>query len=42
VAELWARREELGLTEEQMRVLYLTHRSFVRSGAALEGARVTG
>jgi peptidyl-dipeptidase Dcp len=40
IAELWARREELGLTDEQMRVLYLTHRSFVRSGAALEaGAR---
>jgi peptidyl-dipeptidase Dcp len=28
----------LGLTEEQMRVLYLTHRSFVRAGAALDGA----
>jgi hypothetical protein len=27
----------LGLTDEQMRVLYLTHRSFVRSGAALDG-----
>jgi peptidyl-dipeptidase Dcp len=38
VAELWAKRESLGLDSEQMRVLYLTHRSFVRSGAALEGA----
>jgi peptidyl-dipeptidase Dcp len=38
IAELWERREELGLTEEQMRVLYLTHRSFVRAGAALDGA----
>jgi peptidyl-dipeptidase Dcp len=37
IAELWERRDALGLTEEQMRVLYLTHRSFVRSGAALEG-----
>jgi peptidyl-dipeptidase Dcp len=37
VADLWDRRDALGLTEEQMRVLYLTHRSFVRSGAALEG-----
>jgi peptidyl-dipeptidase Dcp len=38
IAELWERREDLGLTEEQMRVLYLTHRSFVRAGAALDGA----
>ncbi|MCU4654424.1 M3 family metallopeptidase [Roseibacterium sp. SDUM158016] len=38
IAELWDRRESLGLTPEQMRVLHLTHRSFVRSGAALEGA----
>ncbi|MDG4647232.1 M3 family metallopeptidase [Roseibacterium sp. SDUM158017] len=37
IAELWERRDELGLSEEQMRVLHLTHRSFVRSGAALEG-----
>lgn len=37
VAELWDRRDALGLSDEQMRVLYLTHRSFVRSGAALEG-----
>jgi peptidyl-dipeptidase Dcp len=37
IADLWERREDLGLTPEQMRVLMLTHRSFVRSGAALEG-----
>jgi len=37
IDDLWQRRESLGLSEEQMRVLYLTHRSFTRSGAALEG-----
>ena len=37
VAELWARRDTLGLTAEQARVLMLTHRGFVRSGAALHG-----
>ncbi|NKX44118.1 M3 family metallopeptidase [Roseicyclus persicicus] len=37
IDDLWQRRETLGLTDEQMRVLYLTHRSFTRSGAALEG-----
>ncbi|MDX1781625.1 MAG: M3 family metallopeptidase [Thalassovita sp.] len=37
VAELWARKDELGLSEEQERVLMLTHRGFVRAGAALEG-----
>ncbi len=37
VADLWARRDELVLTDEQARVLMLTHRSFVRSGAALTG-----
>ncbi|EEX08558.1 peptidyl-dipeptidase dcp [Ruegeria lacuscaerulensis ITI-1157] len=36
VADLWARRDDLGLTEEQARVLMLTHRGFVRSGAALQ------
>jgi peptidyl-dipeptidase Dcp len=35
---LWQGREGLGLTPEQLRVLYLTHRSFTRAGAALEGA----
>ncbi|GAA5064683.1 M3 family metallopeptidase [Roseibacterium beibuensis] len=38
IDDLWQRRDTLGLTDEQMRVLYLTHRGFVRSGAALEGA----
>ncbi|WP_120504477.1 M3 family metallopeptidase [Sulfitobacter mediterraneus] len=38
VAALWAGRDDLGLTEEQARVLMLTHRGFVRAGAALEGA----
>ncbi|MDG3040812.1 M3 family metallopeptidase [Roseicyclus marinus] len=44
IDDLWQRREALDLTEEEMRVLYLTHRSFTRSGAALEGearARLT-
>ena len=38
VADLWAARETLDLNEEQARVLMLTHRNFVRAGAALEGA----
>jgi peptidyl-dipeptidase Dcp len=38
VADLWARRDDLGLTAEQSRVLMLTYRGFVRSGAALTGA----
>ncbi|PIE13372.1 MAG: peptidase M3 [Rhodobacterales bacterium] len=38
VAEVYARRESLGLSDEQARVLMLTHRGFVRSGAALTGA----
>ncbi|WP_419738869.1 M3 family metallopeptidase [Ruegeria sp.] len=37
VANLWARRDDLGLSEEQARVLMLSHRGFVRAGAALEG-----
>jgi peptidyl-dipeptidase Dcp len=37
VADLWARKDELNLSNEQARVLMLTHRGFVRSGAALEG-----
>ena len=35
IADLWDRREELDLTEEQGRVLMLTRRNFVRSGAEL-------
>lgn len=38
VADLWARKGDLELTQEQERVLMLTHRDFVRSGAALSGA----
>ncbi len=38
VAALWEARETLDLTDEQERVLMLTHRGFVRAGAALEGA----
>ena len=37
VAAVWNARDGLGLTGEQARVLMLTHRGFVRSGAALEG-----
>jgi peptidyl-dipeptidase Dcp len=39
VAEVWKRRDSFDLTAEQARVLMLTHRGFVRSGAALEGAQ---
>ena len=38
VEDLWQRRETLGLSDEQARVLMLTRRGFVRAGAALEGA----
>ncbi len=38
IDDLWERRGQLELTPEQQRVLYLTHRGFVRSGARLEGA----
>lgn len=38
IDDLWTRRDALGLSAEQTRVLQLTHRSFVRSGAALQGA----
>jgi peptidyl-dipeptidase Dcp len=38
VATLWEQRDSLGLDDEQARVLMLTHRGFVRAGAALEGA----
>ncbi|AXI48140.1 peptidase M3 [Sulfitobacter sp. SK012] len=38
IAAVWDGREALGLTGEQARVLMLTHRGFVRSGAALEGS----
>ncbi len=41
---LWEGRDQLDLSDEQARVLYLTHRGFVRGGARLEGeaaARMT-
>ena len=37
IETLWNTREKLDLTDEQQRVLMLLHRSFVRSGADLEG-----
>jgi peptidyl-dipeptidase Dcp len=37
IEALWEARDSLGLTAEQMRVLTLTRRGFVRSGAQLEG-----
>ncbi len=37
VESLWNDREALELSEEQARVLMLTHRGFVRAGAALSG-----
>ena len=38
IRTVWEARDTLDLTDEQERVLMLTHRSFVRAGAALEGA----
>ena len=38
VAALWDSRDTLDLTDEQARVLMLTHRGLVRAGAGLEGA----
>ncbi|WP_370399117.1 M3 family metallopeptidase [Sulfitobacter sp. JB4-11] len=37
VNAVWGSRDDLDLTDEQARVLMLTHRGFVRAGAALEG-----
>ncbi|KAE9628261.1 M3 family metallopeptidase [Parasedimentitalea maritima] len=37
VAAVWDARENLDLSDEQQRVLMLTHRGFVRGGAALTG-----
>ena len=39
LADVWARRKDLALNDEQARVLMLTHRGFVRAGAALEGVQ---
>ena len=41
VEALWDARETLGLSDEQMRVLMLTRRGFVRSGAALDEEKKT-
>ena len=38
VSVVWDARDTLDLTEEQARVLMLSHRGFVRAGAALTGA----
>lgn len=38
IEDLWQRRDALGLTPEQARVLELYRQMFVRSGAQLEGA----
>ena len=38
IEAIWDARSSANLTEEQERVLMLTHRSFVRAGARLEGA----
>ena len=37
IEALWAKRDKLGLGDEQMRLLMLTRRRFRRAGAALEG-----
>jgi len=37
IKDLWAHKDSLDLSPEEARVLYLTHRGFVRAGAALEG-----
>lgn len=41
ISDLWEQRDALELTDEQARVLMLTHRGFLRGGAALEGAADT-
>ena len=38
IDDLWQRKNDLELTDEQERVLMLTRRGFVRSGAELQGA----
>ena len=37
IEQLWQKRDGLGLSDEQARLLYLTRRSFVRAGALLKG-----
>ncbi|MEL6885954.1 MAG: M3 family metallopeptidase [Pseudomonadota bacterium] len=41
IAAVWDARDALDLTDEQARVLMLTHRAYVRAGAALEGEQET-
>ena len=41
VEAVWAAKDDLDLTDEQQRVLMLTRRGFVRSGAQLEGEAAT-
>ena len=41
VSVVWEARDALNLNDEQARVLMLTHRGFVRSGAALQGVDET-
>lgn len=38
IEDLWARQENLGLSDEQLRVLMLRRRAFLRAGAQLRGA----
>ena len=38
IKTIWDARDDIDLTDEQARVLMLTHRGYVRSGAALYGA----
>ena len=38
IRTLWQARESLGLSDEEARVLLLTHRNFTRAGAALDEA----
>ncbi len=37
IRDLWERRDGLGLSPQEARLLHLTHRGFVRAGAALSG-----
>ncbi|WP_187428957.1 Dipeptidyl carboxypeptidase [Roseobacter fucihabitans] len=41
ISQVWENKDALDLTPEQQRVLMLTHRSFVRAGAALSGDEET-
>ncbi len=41
IEDLWARRDDLGLTAEQARVLMLYRRMFIRAGAKLDDAAST-